>query len=345
MKFKIKAITGDASFRKFYRVSVNKKNQIIVFAKKEKFKNLVAYSAINSFLRKNKLLAPKLYGHNYKKGVISIEDFGDLSYYKVLKKKRKKLDIYKKLINQLIKIQKIKKKKKKKLDIYKKLINQLIKIQKIKKKKKIRNILNKYYYIDTYSKKHLVEESDLFFDWYLPMFFKKSKILKIRNKSKKILLKIYNKINLPNTCFVHRDYHAQNLMKVGKKIGLIDTQDALYGNPTYDLASLIDDVRVKTTKKLKKSAYEYYIKKGSKKYTISSEKFLEDFNILSVQRSLKIIGIFSRLYKRDNKKNYLKFIPYTWRLLEERMKSDTFIELRKIFDENISKKTRNKILS
>ena len=321
MKFKIKAITGDASFRKFYRVSVNKKNQIIVFAKKEKFKNLVAYSAINSFLRKNKLLAPKLYGHNYKKGVISIEDFGDLSYYKVLKKKRKKLDIYKKLINQLIKI------------------------QKIKKKKKIRNILNKYYYIDTYSKKHLVEESDLFFDWYLPMFFKKSKILKIRNKSKKILLKIYNKINLPNTCFVHRDYHAQNLMKVGKKIGLIDTQDALYGNPTYDLASLIDDVRIKTTKKLKKSAYEYYIKKGSKKYTISSEKFLEDFNILSVQRSLKIIGIFSRLYKRDNKKNYLKFIPYTWRLLEERMKSDTFIELRKIFDENISKKTRNKILS
>ena len=278
MKFKIKAITGDASFRKFYRVSVNKKNQIIVFAKKEKFKNLVAYSAINSFLRKNKLLAPKLYGHNYKKGVISIEDFGDLSYYKVLKKKRKKLDIYKKLINQLIKI------------------------QKIKKKKKIRNILNKYYYIDTYSKKHLVEESDLFFDWYLPMFFKKSKILKIRNKSKKILLKIYNKINLPNTCFVHRDYHAQNLMKVGKKIGLIDTQDALYGNPTYDLASLIDDVRIKTTKKLKKSAYEYYIKKGSKKYTISSEKFLEDFNILSVQRSLKIIGIFSRLYKRDNKK-------------------------------------------
>ncbi len=321
MKFKIKAITGDASFRKFYRVSVNKKNQIIVFAKKEKFKNLVAYSAINSFLRKNKLLAPKLYGYNYKKGVISIEDFGDLSYYKVLKKKRKKLDIYKKLINQLIKI------------------------QKIKKKKKIRNILNKYYYIDTYSKKHLVEESDLFFDWYLPMFFKKSKILKIRNKSKKILLKIYNKINLPNTCFVHRDYHAQNLMKVGKKIGLIDTQDALYGNPTYDLASLIDDVRIKTTKKLKKSAYEYYIKKGSKKYTISSEKFLEDFNILSVQRSLKIIGIFSRLYKRDNKKNYLKFIPYTWRLLEERMKSDTFIELRKIFDENISKKTRNKILS
>ena len=214
MKFKIKAITGDASFRKFYRVSVNKKNQIIVFAKKEKFKNLVAYSAINSFLRKNKLLAPKLYGYNYKKGVISIEDFGDLSYYKVLKKKRKKLDIYKKLINQLIKI------------------------QKIKKKKKIRNILNKYYYIDTYSKKHLVEESDLFFDWYLPMFFKKSKILKIRNKSKKILLKIYNKINLPNTCFVHRDYHAQNLMKVGKKIGLIDSQDALIGNPAYDLVSL-----------------------------------------------------------------------------------------------------------
>ena len=66
-----------------------------------------------------------------------------------------------------------------------------------------------------------------------------------------LLLKLYNKLNFSNSYFVHRDYHAQNLMLVGKKIGVIDSQDALIGNPTYDLVSLIDDVRIKTSSKLK----------------------------------------------------------------------------------------------
>jgi len=176
------------------------------------------------------------------------------------------------------------------------------------------------------------------------LFFSKKKALKIKIKSKKILLKLYNKLNFSNSYFVHRDYHAQNLMLVGKKIGVIDSQDALIGNPAYDLASLIDDVRIKTPTKLKKQIFNYYIRKTSKIHRINSQKFLEDFNILSVQRSLKIIGIFSRLFKRDKKKQYLKFIPYTWKLLEMRMNSKIFSELKKILDKNISKKIRKKII-
>ena len=135
----------------------------------------------------------------------------------------------------------------------------------------------------------MLEESNLFFDWYLPLFLNKKKALNIKKKSKKILSLLYNSLNFPNSYFVHRDYHAQNLMRVGKKIGIIDSQDALIGNPTYDLVSLIDDVRIRTSRKLKDQIYSYYLKKNSK---INPEKFLEDFNILSVQRSLKIIGIF-----------------------------------------------------
>jgi len=65
---------------------------------------------------------------------------------------------------------------------------------------------------------------------------------------------------------------------------------------------------------------------------------------LSVQRSLKIIGIFSRLFKRDKKNQYLKFIPYTWQLLTMRMDSEIFLELKKILDSNIPKKFRKKII-
>ena len=133
-------------------------------------------------------------------------------------------------------------------------------------------------------------------------------------------------------------------MKVGKKIGVIDSQDALIGNPAYDLVSLIDDVRIKTSTKLKNQIYNYYLKKTCRFNKINIQKFLEDFNILSVQRSLKIIGIFSRLFKRDNKKKYLKFIPYTWQLLEMRMKSEIFLKLKKILDKNISKRFRKTII-
>ena len=89
MVSKILPIAGDASFRAFYRIVSKKKSKIIVSSKKEKYKNLIVYSVINKFLRDNKILAPKLYTHNYPKGIIVIEDFGDISFYKTLLKKKK----------------------------------------------------------------------------------------------------------------------------------------------------------------------------------------------------------------------------------------------------------------
>ena len=75
--------------------------------------------------------------------------------------------------------------------------------------------------------------------------------------------RLYNNLNFSNSYFVHRDYHAQNFMKLGNKIGVIDTQDAIIGNPAYDLVSLIDDVRIRTSNELKKKIYKYYLKKQS----------------------------------------------------------------------------------
>ena len=157
-------------------------------------------------------------------------------------------------------------------------------------------------------------------------------------------MQLYKRINFPNKYFVHRDYHVQNLMLVGKKIGIIDSQDALIGNPAYDLTSLIDDVRIKTSKKLKAKIYNYYVKNFFSGDKEKIKKFLQDFNILSVQRLIKIIGIFSRLYLRDKKNKYLKLIPYTWQLLEMRINSKLFFDLKKVLDQNIPKKFRKKII-
>ena len=179
MKFSIQPIAGDASFRKFYRLISNRNSKIIVLAQKEKYKNLIAYSSINKFLTENNILTPKLYAQNFPKGIMLIEDFGNLSYYKILMKSKNKFFVYKKLIDLLIKI------------------------QKIKPKAKVKNIGAGSHIIHKYSNKYLFEESNLFFDWYLPLFLSKKKTLRIKKKSNKILLKLYNKLNFYNSHFVN----------------------------------------------------------------------------------------------------------------------------------------------
>jgi len=125
-----------------------------------------------------------------------------------------------------------------------------------------------------------------------------------------------------------------------KKLATIDTQDALIGNRAYDLASLIDDVRFKSNKKLKDNIYNYYLKLNKNK--IHAGFLLNDFEILSVIRNMKIIGIFARLAVRDKKKTYLKLIPHAWKLIELRMQNNQIFDgLKRLMDINFSKKIRN----
>ena len=307
----LKKIKGDASFRKFFRKKYKNKYSIIVFSKKEKYKNLVVYDAINKILNKNKILAPKLYYENYKKNFIEIEDFGDKSVFKILYNKKNKFFYFKKVIKTLIQLQTI-------------------------KDKNIKNFKKKNYTIPLYDKKIIVKEANLFCDWYVKKNFPKKNRNKFIKKYKKIIKKLASLIKLKNNVFVHRDFHVSNLMLVDGQIGLIDTQDALIGNKAYDLASLIDDVRLKTSMSLKRKIYNYYLNKNSK---LEKNKFKNDFEILSILRNLKIIGIFTRLAIRDKKKNYLKLIPHAWKLISIRINENKiFKDLKNLLNENLKKK-------
>jgi aminoglycoside/choline kinase family phosphotransferase len=298
MNYKIKKISGDASFREFYRLKKNNKTSIIVSTKKDKYKNLIVYSVINNILNSNKIRAPRLISNHYANNMIEISDLGDKSFYSFIISRKNKLNEYKSLVKLIIKIQKIKTKKVYKLGKFK-----------VKLSKYTSNYLNK--------------ESDLFFDWYLKYFVKKNKISKIKRILRTELKKIYKKLNFKNDTFVHRDFHASNIMISKKKLGIIDSQDAIIGNPLYDVTSLIDDVRIKLSEDLQNNLFNFYCK-NSKYKKEKIEKLKNDFDILSVQRNLKILGIFVRLSKRDNKPSYLKFLPYTWLLIERRLKNPVF---------------------
>ena len=307
-----KLLAGDASFRKFYRSS---QNSIIVFSKKNKYLNLAIYDAINSCLIKNGVKAPKLKKEFYNKNFIEIEDLGNETVFKILKKNRNKIKIYFNAIKILQSIQKIRAKN---LVTFKK---------------------NKYK-IPQYTKSKILNEANLFLEWYLPKVIKKSKINNAKKEIKSIFTNLFKKLILKKKVFVHRDFHVSNMMYHKKKIYLIDNQDAVYGNIAYDLASLIDDVRVKTSEKLKTKIFNKFVKLNS---SIDKDKLKNDFEILSVLRNLKIIGIFTRLAERDKKKRYMKMIPYAWKIIEKRISENLiFKDLELKLDKYFSKKLRLK---
>jgi aminoglycoside/choline kinase family phosphotransferase len=315
-KSKLNKIKGDASFRSFYRKINNKKSCIVVYATKEKEKNLLIYDAINKLLIDNKILAPKLYKENYKKNFIEIEDFGDDTVFKLLKKSESN-----------------------KINLYKKSIDLLCEIQKIKQKK-IKNFNGKNYKVPIYENKKLFKEAKLFSDWYAKKYISKKKLPTLNIEINKQIRFLLSNLKLKNDTLVHRDFHVSNLMKYKKKFATIDTQDALIGNRAYDLASLIDDVRFKSNKELKDNVYNYYLKLNKNK--INKVNLLNDFEILSVIRNMKIIGIFVRLAVRDKKNKYLKLIPYAWKLIELRIKNNQIFDgLKRTLDQNFSKDIRN----
>jgi len=236
----------------FYKKT--KKNSNKVFDNIEKIKNLLIYDSINKILIKNNIIAPKLLSQNYKNNYIEIQDLGNKTIYQTFIKNKK---------NHYL--------------ILKKVINVLNKIQKIKDKK-IKNFKNKFYKIKNYKNRILLNETKLFSDWYVPKKLNKKKIKIFKDKFNKEIKLLLSKLKFKNNTFVHRDFHVSNLIINSKnQIGLIDNQDALIGNRAYDLASLIDDVRYKTSNSLKDKVYNYYLKTNK---NIHTKKFKKDYDIL-----------------------------------------------------------------
>jgi aminoglycoside/choline kinase family phosphotransferase len=270
------------------------------------------YDSINQILLKNNILAPKLLSENYSKNYIEIEDFGDQTIFNLLKKSR---------TNKLV--------------ILKRIIRLLNKLQLIRQRN-IKNFKKKNYKIQKYKPEILIKEASLFCDWYIKRKVPLEKKDIFTRKFKKIVKKLTLSLKLKNNVFVHRDFHVSNMMLINNKIGLLDSQDALIGNRAYDLASLIDDVRLKTSSSFKKKIFNFYLNKQKK---LNKLNFKNDFEILSILRNLKIIGIFTRLAVRDNKKKYLKLIPYAWQLISLRINENRALkDLKNLLIKNFKKK-------
>jgi hypothetical protein len=129
---------------------------------------------------------------------------------------------------------------------------------------------------------------------------------------------------------VLRDYHAENLMLVGDGLGLLDFQDALVGHPAYDLVSLLQDARREVAPALEAAMLARYVEA-----TGAGEEFMRAYHVLGAQRNAKIVGIFTRLWKRDGKPRYPTLCPRVWAYLERDLAEPVLEPVRRWFDANI----------
>jgi len=141
---------------------------------------------------------------------------------------------------------------------------------------------------------------------------------------------------------VLRDYHAENIMLLDPAEdgtgaqGLIDFQDALVGHPAYDLVSLLQDARREVSPELERSMLDHYCRKAN-----PGDDFEADYALLGAQRNAKIVGIFTRLSKRDGKHHYPAMIPRVWEAMERDLKHPALLPVANWFAANIPRKIRD----
>ena len=170
-------------------------------------------------------------------------------------------------------------------------------------------------------------------DWYFPTLNNAPLSTELRNEYIKIWENILPRIQHKDSCMVLRDYHVDNLMLLTnrhgfREVGLLDFQDAVIGSYSYDFISLLEDARKDITDDLYSEMLHYYFSKSN---IIDKQKFLNDITILGMQRSLKIVGVFTRKASRDNNTKYLVFLPRVWKYIANHLKKPIFEPLQEWF--------------
>lgn len=273
-EYSLTIASADASFRKYYRLHHQEQTVLLMDSSLEK-DSLTPFLDVTKRLAEVGVRVPKILATYLEKGYLIIEDFGDTHYLNKLNE------------NNFV-------------ALYKDAIDEIVKMQEASTKE-----------LPPYDKEFLHFEMDLIKEWYIKRYLKKE----LTQEQTKILedgLHIISNevLQQPQNLFVHRDFHSRNIMITTQgDVGIIDYQDAMSGALCYDLVSLLKDCYIEFPQKDIEQLALYF--KEKKQLDIDDATFLRWFDFMGLQRHIKVLGIFARLFYRDNKDGYLKDIPLT----------------------------------
>jgi aminoglycoside/choline kinase family phosphotransferase len=289
--YQITPIQGDASARKYFRINFVDKSPTKIIMDCPKEEGLEKFCQIDKILIKENFYAPKIFHQDLENGLLLLEDLGNYTAKKFIMDNTSKEE-----------------------DVYFQAIKILLDLHQVDTSK---------YQINQYSSDILLKEVNLFTQWYLPKIKKISLSTQQLADWQSLWLSLFSQISL-NKVICLRDYHSENLMITqNHQIALIDFQDALIGSSAYDLQSLLEDIRRNVDLELSDKIFNFYLENSS----FNKKEVIKDYKILSLQRNIKIIGVFARLSYRDGKNQYLNFLPKLIDLVKNRLKDFVEAEL------------------
>ena len=295
--YQIAPASADASFRRYFRVSLAHQTLILMDAPPDK-EDSKPFVQVDQLFAQAGIPVPELIAQDLSQGFLLLSDFGNTTLLQALQQQSETPNI---------------------IDLYLKAIQILLDMQ----------VASQPNQLPAYDEALLTRELRLFDEWYIP------KHLGVTlDETQQALLDSTYQTLLQNilaqpVAYVHRDYHSRNLMlREDGSLGVLDFQDAVYGPLTYDLVSLLKDAYIRWDEELVLDLVIRYWQMAKKRGLAVPEDFAEfyrDFEWMGAQRHIKVLGIFARLYHRDGKDGYLKDMPLVMDYL--RKTCERYIEL------------------
>ncbi|MCQ8896899.1 phosphotransferase [Limnobacter humi] len=277
--------SSDASFRRYFRVLDRRSGCtcVVMDAPPDK-EDVRPFLAVAQLLRDGGVRAPQVFAEHIDQGFLLLEDFGGTTLLSALRASDTSTD-----------------------PLYRAAIHDLVAMQ--------ANV--RVNGLPEYSAAKLRAEMDLFDTWYVGKHFQSELSDPEKNWLDTIKSTLVDSALSEAQVFVHRDYHSRNLMVTGMEgskplLGMLDFQDAVQGPLSYDLVSILRDAYVEWPEDMTVDwAIRYWeqAKKAGLSIPGDASEFYRQFDFMGLQRHLKILGIFARLYHRDGKSQYLNDLP------------------------------------
>ena len=296
-------LAADASFRRYFRLVDGKRRAVLMDAPPP-HEDVRPYVAVAGMLHGHGLSAPEIFAEDGEQGLLLIEDFGDDTYTRLLARGADETQLYTLAIDTLIALQRA---------------------------------VSERPALPPYDEEALLREAALLVEWYAPAVLGSPLSPALCEEYLALWRELVPLVETGAPTLVLRDYHVDNLMLLEGRsgvrgCGLLDFQDALAGPSGYDLVSLLEDARRDVPPTLRTAMTERYLAAFPR---VDCGGFHRAAAILAAQRNAKIIGIFTRLWRRDGKPQYLGHIPRVWRLLEIDLREPALHKLARWLDRHL----------
>jgi aminoglycoside/choline kinase family phosphotransferase len=304
-------LAADASFRSYYRVRRGRRRAVLMDAPAP-MEDAAAFAAISAVLRDLGLSAPGVLGEDRARGFLLLEDFGDETYNRLLADGADEHALYALAVDALVALQRA-------------------------------IATGDLPDLPAYDEALLLAEAVQLVDWYLPAVLGAPLDGRLREEYLELWRPVLAQALAPfEPTLVLRDFHIDNLVYLRRRAGvrrcgLLDFQDAVCGPPSYDLVSLTADARRDVSDELAEAMTARYLA-GFPQF--DRPAFFRSAAVFAAQRNCKVIGIFTRLWRRDRKPGYLSHIPRLWRLVERDLRHPSMAPIRQWLDRHLPSEAR-----